>query len=70
MELSSKEGYLFSDDYRTGSNPFYHFPFKISKETQLTTTEFNCNAIVFSFAFSTRQRIAGITRVRQNELTP
>lgn len=40
MEPSSKKGYLFSDDYRTGSNPFYHFPFKISKETQLTTTEF------------------------------
>ncbi len=40
MEPSSKEGYLFSDDYRTGSNPFYHFPFKISKETQLTATEF------------------------------
>lgn len=40
MESSSKEGYLFSDDYRTGSNPFYHFPFKISKETQLTATEF------------------------------
>ena len=40
MEPSSKEGYLFSENYRTGSNPFYHFPFKISKETQLTTTEF------------------------------
>ena len=40
MEPSSKKGYLFSDDYRTGSNPFYHFPFKISKETQLTATEF------------------------------
>ena len=40
MEPSSKKGYLFSDDYRTGSNPFYHFPFKISKETPFTATEF------------------------------
>ena len=53
----------------TRSLPFHQFS-KISKETQLTATEFNCNTIVFSFAFSTRQRIAGITRVRQNELTP
>ena len=52
----------------TRSLPFHQFS-KISKETQLTATEFNCNTIVFSFAFSTRQRIAGITRVRQNELT-
>lgn len=40
MEPSSKEGCLFPENYRTGSNPFYHFPFKISKETQLTATEF------------------------------
>ena len=47
MEPSSKEGCLFSDDYRTGSNPFYHFLFEISKETQLTATEFDWRQSLF-----------------------
>ena len=32
MEPSSKECYLFSDDYRTGSNPFYDTKSVKSKE--------------------------------------
>ena len=32
MELSSKESYLFSEDYRTGSNPFQDTKSVKSKE--------------------------------------